>query len=237
MKSKLATLALLLLCVLALAAAAHCQDENFTRVKKGGETELENNFPFDQLRADFLVLRPHVFDNGAINGGAPDNACFLESTNFVFMCTPSGGPTTNTVQAALCPFAYHVGQINIDGSVICTADGSLFPTRTSIAATGHTMTAPREYFLCSTATTCNVTLPIPATGNEFCIRMDDNVSANIVLSNITNVYFENPARTGFGSVSHGLKTTTGTVTNQICVLGRDTTHYVVMSLTGDWGAN
>lgn len=123
----------------------------------------------------------------------------------------------------------------ITSAAIAAADIPATPV--SIAATTHTMTAPREYFFCSTVTACSVTLPTPAAGYEFCVRMDNNVSANITLANVTNVYFEAPARTGWGTVSHGLKTTTAAVTNQICVVGYDATHYAVMSYTGDWGAN
>jgi hypothetical protein len=106
-----------------------------------------------------------------------------------------------------------------------------------IAATTHTMAAPREYFFCTTATACSVTLPVPAAGYEFCVRMDNNVSANITIAGQDSVYVEAPARTGWGTIAHGLVTTTAAVTNQICLVGYDATHYAVMNYTGDFGAN
>ena len=105
-------------------------------------------------------------------------------------------------------------------------------TPISIAATTHTMTAPREYFFCNTATACSVTLPVPAAGYEFCIRSDNNVSTAITLAGRTNIYYELPARTGWGTVSAALVSKGAAVTNQVCVVGYDATHYAILSSTG-----
>ena len=94
------------------------------------------------------------------------------------------------------------------------------------------MTAPREYFFCTTATACSVTLPVPAAGYEFCIRSDNNVSTAITLAARTSIYYELPARTGWGSSGAALASTGAAVTNQICVVGYDGTHYAILSSTG-----
>jgi hypothetical protein len=151
------------------------------------------------------------------------------------------GTTTPTV-----PFevngAIKSTSLSVAGPIASTSGGFIFPDGSTqlsaipalfIAATTHTMTAPREYFLCSTATTCSVTLPVPAAGYEFCIRSDNNVSTAITLAAITNVYYEKTDRTGWGTVSHSIASTAA-VTNQICVVGYDATHYAIMSSVGTW---
>jgi hypothetical protein len=105
-------------------------------------------------------------------------------------------------------------------------------TPSSIGATTHTMTAPREYFFCTTATACSVTLPVPAAGYEFCVRSDNNVSAAITLAGRTSIYYELPARTGWGTVSAALVSSGAAVDNQVCVIGYDATHYAIMSSKG-----
>ena len=119
-------------------------------------------------------------------------------------------------------------------ALIVAADVPATPV--SIAATTHTMTAPREYFFCNTATTCSVTLPVPAVGDEFCIRSDNNISAAITLAARTNIFYEKTDRTGWGSTG-GTLVSGAAVTNQICVIGYDATHYAVMSSVGTWTAN
>ena len=122
------------------------------------------------------------------------------------------------------------------GSGGTLATGWIPATPAIIAGTTHTMTAPREYFLCSTATTCSVTLPVPAAGYEFCIRSDNNVSTAITLAAITspaNVYYEKPDRTGWGTAGHSIASGPA-VNNQICLIGYDSTHYAIMSSVGTW---
>jgi hypothetical protein len=116
-------------------------------------------------------------------------------------------------------------------AAIVAAD--LPPVPVSIAATTHTMTAPRETFFCTTGTACSVTLPNPAAGYEFCIRSDNNVSTAITLAAISGVMYEKTDRTGWGGANKSLVSGTAT-TNNICLIGYDSTHYAIMSSLGTW---
>ena len=137
------------------------------------------------------------------------------------------GPDASTTKALFSAGA------SADPAFRAIAAADLPATPLFIASTTHTMTAPREYFMCSTATACSETLPVPAAGYEFCIRSDNNVSTAITLAAITNVYYEKTDRTGWGTVGHSIASAAA-VTNQICVAGYDATHYAIMSSVGTW---
>jgi hypothetical protein len=98
------------------------------------------------------------------------------------------------------------------------------------------MTAPREYFFCTTATACSVTLPVPAAGYEFCVRSDNNVSTAITIAARTSILYEKADRTGWGTAGNSISSGAA-VTNQICVIGYDATHYAIMSSVGTWTNN
>ena len=108
----------------------------------------------------------------------------------------------------------------------------------SVAATplptpgsGATLAAPRSYYVCTT--TCSVTLPTPAAGYEFCVLNDDNVSTVITFAAISGVQFENTARTSYKTANTSI-VSGGAAGDKLCVLGRDSTHYLVASYVGTW---
>lgn len=99
-----------------------------------------------------------------------------------------------------------------------------------------TLTAPRQYFVCTT--TCTITVPVPAAGYEFCVMNDDNVATVITLSAIgSSARYENTARTAYGTAGTGTFVSGGAVGDKVCLLGRDSTHYLTASFTGTWVAN
>ena len=104
------------------------------------------------------------------------------------------------------------------------------------AGTSVTLTAPRQYFICTG--TCTITVPVPAAGYEFCIMNDDNVATVITLSAIgSSARYENTARTAYGTAGTGTFISGGAVGDKVCLLGRDSTHYLTASFTGTWTAN
>ena len=165
----------------------------------------------------------------------PQGTAVAAGTNSVGFQAPASVTTPYHITLPGAPAAGYVKRTNATPSVESVAAipaGDLPATPLYIAATTHTMTAPREYFFCTTATACSVTLPTPAAGYEFCVRSDNNVSTAITLAGITNVYYEKPDRTGWGTKSAALVSTGAAVTNQVCVVGYDSTHYAIMSSTG-----
>lgn len=104
------------------------------------------------------------------------------------------------------------------------------------AGTSVTLSAPRQYFVCTT--TCTITVPVPAAGYEFCVMNDDNVATVITMSAIgSSARYENTARTAYGTAGTGTFISGGAVGDKVCLLGRDSTHYLTASFTGTWTAN
>jgi len=110
--------------------------------------------------------------------------------------------------------------------------------RTTPLTTGTsvTLTAPRQYFVCTG--TCTITVPVPAAGYEFCVLNDDNVATVITMSAIgSSARYENTARTAYGTAGTGTFVSGGAVGDKVCLLGRDSTHYLTASFNGTWVAN
>lgn len=113
---------------------------------------------------------------------------------------------------------------------ISAANMTSFPPATLGTGTSVTLTAPREYYVCTGA--CSVTLPATtAPGNEFCVMNDDNVATVITLTPPTGTYMENQARSAYCTVGHALASG-GAVADKICVVGRDSTHYLTIATGG-----
>lgn len=156
--------------------------------------------------------------------------------------TPNSAANTVSVSVGTSGTAFAKTPVTIDpstgaiGGTVSLPAAAIPATPVSIGATTHTMTAPREYFLCSTATACSVTLPVPAAGYEFCIRSDNNISTAITIAARTSILYEKTDRTGWGTAGNSISSG-ASVTNQICVIGYDATHYAIMSSVGTWTNN
>lgn len=98
------------------------------------------------------------------------------------------------------------------------------------------LTGPKENYVCTG--TCNITVPAPVAGNEFCVMNGDNVNTVITLLALggSKVY-EDPARTGYGTAGTGTLASAGAVADRVCILGLDATHYLTIVATGTWTAN
>lgn len=104
------------------------------------------------------------------------------------------------------------------------------------AGTSITLAAPRQYFVCTS--TCTVTVPVPAAGYEFCVMNDDNVTTVITMAAIgSSARYENTARTAYGTAGTGTFVSGGAAADKVCLLGRDSTHYLTASFNGTWTAN
>ncbi len=86
--------------------------------------------------------------------------------------------------------------------------------------------------------TCTITVPVPASGAQYCVYNDNNVSTVITLSAIgSSARYENTARTAYGSAGTGTFISGGAVGDKVCIVFRDSTHYQTLSFTGTWTAN
>lgn len=102
--------------------------------------------------------------------------------------------------------------------------------------TSVTLSAPRQYFVCTS--TCTITVPVPAAGYEFCVMNDDNVATVITFAAIgSSARYENTARTAYGTAGTGTLVSTAAAASKACLLGLDSTHYITASFTGSWTVN
>lgn len=129
--------------------------------------------------------------------------------------------------------------VTVNGTT-CTLGSSCSPVATAVlttgSGTGHTFTAPSGYFVCTS--TCTVTPPVPAAGYEFCVMNDDNTSTVITLGALgSSAFYENTARTAYGTAGTGTLTSGGAAADMVCIVGRDSTHYLTTTYVGTWTAS
>jgi hypothetical protein len=111
--------------------------------------------------------------------------------------------------------------------------GDRVPLQTGSALTLATNSG---YAICTT--TCTITVPVPAAGNQFCVLNGDNVSTVITLSALGgSAQYENTARTSFGTAGTGTLVSGGAVGDMICIVGQDATHFLSATFKGTWTAS
>ncbi len=153
---------------------------------------------------------------------------------------------TNTVVANVtsgtaAPTATAVGSCSTASSALQWTTNTGFGCNTAITAaatplttgTSVSLAAPRGYFVCTS--TCTITLPVPAAGYEFCVRNDNNVATVITFNNPgSSVQFEKTTFTSYGTATTGTAVSGGAAGDKLCIVGRDSTHYLIGSYNGTW---
>lgn len=163
----------------------------------------------------------------------------------IFFCSATATPCVPTRLAAgsadtflrfngpgADPSANQVQYSNLGG----TQASAQIPAVPLTAGTSVTLTENNRYFVCTS--TCTVTVPVPAAGVQYCVYNDNNVSTVITLAAIgSSARYENTARTAYGTAGTGTFVSGGAVKDEICIVGRDTTHYSTLTFSGTWTAN
>jgi hypothetical protein len=115
----------------------------------------------------------------------------------------------------------------------CTPQGAVTPLTTG---TSVSLSAPRGYFVCTG--TCTITLPVPAAGDEFCVRNDNNVATVITFAALgSSAMYEKTTFLTYGTAGTGTAVSGGAVGDKLCLVGLDATHYLVGSYLGTWTMN
>jgi hypothetical protein len=143
-----------------------------------------------------------------VNGNTPGNTCTNQFTRSI---NSSAQGTCASIAAADLP-------------TITLAEG----TTHSISVTSG------EMWECTG--TCTVTPPAPVAGQPFCVRQDTGVTTVITLAAISGVYYEHTDHSAYGTINATM-TSAAAGNQQICMVGRDTTHWQVASYAGTWTAN
>ena len=151
------------------------------------------------------------------------------------------------VNAALQVNVGTAGAPVVNGGVLGTPSSGSMANLTGLTAAqipavnlptpGATCTFTANSTICVATTTATITVPVPAAGYQFCVLNDDNVSTVITLSAIgSSARYENTARTAYGTAGTGTFVSGGAVGDAVCLLGRDSTHYLTVSYSGFWTA-
>ena len=151
------------------------------------------------------------------------------------------------VNAALQVNVGTAGAPVVNGGVLGTPSSGSMANLTGLTAAqipavnlptpGATCTFTANSTICVATTTATITVPVPAAGYQFCVLNDDNVSTVITLSAIgSSAQYENTARTAYGTAGTGTFVSGGAVGDAVCLLGRDSTHYLTVSYSGFWTA-
>lgn len=159
--------------------------------------------------------------------------------NKVTFTTPATGSTLTIADGKTLTDTSGVGAVLLKGATgggFAAAVAADLPATTLATGTSVSLTAPREYYVCTS--TCTVTPPVPAAGYEFCVLNDDNVATVITLAALgSSAMYENTARTAYGTAGTGTLVSGGAVADKVCIVGRDATHYLTASSNGTWTAN
>jgi len=170
--------------------------------------------------------------------------CTVASTT----CTlhDSGVVTANVVNASSpgAGIAHFAGSTQtVTSSLIVAADitsGTI--TATQLAASDFTTGSAKTfslnsgYFECTG--TCTITMPVPAAGQQYCVRNANNQATVITFAAIgSSARYEATAKTSYGTAGTGTLVSGGTALDQMCLVGKDSTHFDIFSYAGTWTAN
>jgi hypothetical protein len=152
-------------------------------------------------------------------------------TNGFVLSTDGSGVTswiaaggTGTVTSVVC------GGGLTGGTITTTGTCAVAPVTFAVGTT-HSFAAPTDVWECSA--TCTVTPPTPAAGYQFCVRNTAGTSGVITLAAVTSVLYEKTDNSAYGTAATAA-TSGGAVGDKICIIGKDSTHYDVMSFNGTW---
>jgi hypothetical protein len=165
-------------------------------------------------------------------------SCYFDSTTGTQICLNSGGNAFTMTKGVSLVSHQFVTNVDAAGIQHLATIGATDVPATPVPAPGTSITliAPRGYAICTG--TCTVNVPAPVAGYEFCVLNDDNVASAITISALGfSAMYENTARTGYGTASTGTLTATAAAGNKVCILGRDSTHYLTLTSSGTWTAN
>jgi hypothetical protein len=107
------------------------------------------------------------------------------------------------------------------------------PALTNTSGSSLTQTANAQTFYCTT--TCSITPltpPVAGTSIQLCARNMPGVSTVITLAGISGLYYEKTDHSGWASSSNHTMTSTGAVTDMICIESTDATHYAIITQNG-----
>ncbi len=161
------------------------------------------------------------------------------SVNRVALTAPATSATLTIADGKTLTDTSGVGAVLLKGATgggFAQALAADIPATTLATGTSVSLSAPREYYVCTS--TCTVTPPVPAAGYEFCVLNDNNVATVITLAALgSSAMYQNTAGTAYGTAGTGTFISGGAVGDKVCIVGRDSTHYLTTTYNGTWVAS
>lgn len=103
---------------------------------------------------------------------------------------------------------------------------------TTTVGTSRSVAKAAEYVFCSS--TCTVTPPTPVAGYQLCVMNAPGSATVITLAAITSTYYGKTDNSGWQANAAYKLVSGGAATDKICIVGYDSSHYIIMSSTGTW---
>lgn len=190
------------------------------------------------------VLRTKVRQNDVTGSGTKDIFLAVSVTNTELTYNNNAAVLQDDSASTILPSAGGgladpggnglVKRTALNTTAVATAAD--IPATTLATGTSVSLSAPREYYVCTS--TCTVTPPVPAAGYEFCVLNGDNVATVITMAALgSSAFYENTARTAYGTAGTGTMVSSGAIGDRVCLLGLDATHYITSSFNGSWTVN
>lgn len=186
-----------------------------------------------------------IFQSGATTTNTIKGFATVPTTGRLLDCTVTSttcllhdsGITTANVVNASSPGA---GIAHFAGSTQTVTSSALLASEVPAVAlttgTSITLSNSQRFFECTG--TCTVTMPIPSAGVQYCVRNANNVATVITFAAIgSSAMYEVTAKTSYGTAGTGTLVSGGNVLDQMCLVGKDSTHYDIYSYAGAWTAN
>lgn len=171
--------------------------------------------------------------------GTPTSGVITNLTGTCTACTANSAtavPAANVTAGALASTMTATTQSAKDNSTKLATTAYVDRPTGLTTGTSITLAAPRQYFICTS--TCTITMPVPAAGDEFCVQNNVAVSTVITFAAIgSSSFYGKTDQSAYGTSGTGTLVSGGAVGDKMCLLGVDATHYNVASFNGTWTAN
>lgn len=132
---------------------------------------------------------------------------------------------------------YFVGGVYSSGTITAASGFSgltaaQVPAPTTTVSSGSiSVTTNNTYVVCTT--TCDVTPLAPAAGVQLCVRNAPGSATVITLHALgSSKYYEKQDRSGWAATDNHTMTSSGAATDQVCIVGYDTSHYMILNAFG-----
>ena len=148
----------------------------------------------------------------------------------------TAAPTAASLPSCTDTGGNHLNYTN--GTGFSCGSSASAPLVSTTSGGNVTLSGNQAIYFCTSS--CNVTLPVPVAGAQFCIVQGNNATSTITLVALgSSAMYQNTAMTAYGTAGTGTLSNSGSAAHgdKVCVVGADSTHYNTVSYNGTWTAS